>query len=83
MVKEKKYLFIFTNGTIYEMYCGINLKDAIWEMSKYTEESSMALLKGFKGFEPYDLDLIKVFNGLASDDHQISKVYIYEEKIYG
>ena len=79
--KEKFYLFTFVDESIYEMKCGISFKDALWEMAKYTGESSELLLKSLNGFEESDIDsMVALFNHFAY--HAIEKVYIIDEVLY-
>lgn len=81
-MKEKFYLFLFDNGSTYEMTCGISFKDALWEMSKYTGRNSTRLLKALKGFDENDIDgIIDLFECL-SVGKRIEAVYIVEKKIY-
>lgn len=79
--KEKFYLFTFVDESVYEMKCGISFKDALWEMAKYTGESSELLLKALNGFEESDIDgMVALFNHFAY--HSIEKVYIIDEVLY-
>lgn len=79
--KEKFYLFTFVDESRYEMKCGISFKDALWEMAKYTGESSELLLKSLNGFEESDIDgIVALFNHFAY--HDIEKVYIVDEVLY-
>ena len=78
---EQKYLFCFDDGSFYEMNCGISFKDALWEMSKYTDQSSTILQKCLVGFDRNDIDgIITIFHHFSYKT--ISKVYIIKDKIY-
>lgn len=78
---ETFYLFMFADGSIHEMTCAINFKDAVWETAKYTGFGSELLLKCLKGFEPDDIGgIISVFNHFSMS--KIAKVYVVEKKNY-
>ena len=80
-VKEQIYLFVFEDGSTYEMNCGISFKDALWEMSKYTDQSSVMLMKCLKGFDDEDIEeIINLFHHFAYK--KIAQVYIIKEKLY-
>lgn len=79
---EKFYLFQFDDDSFYEMTCGISFKDALWEMSKYTNQSNETLCTCLKAFDSNDVQgLIKLFHFFSYK--KIEKVYIIEKKIYG
>lgn len=73
------YLFVFQNGDIYEMTCGVSLKDAIWEMAKYRNISSEHMRKSLEVFDDKD-DIIKQVNFYISDN-PIEHIYIVKERI--
>lgn len=81
-MEEKKYLFIFSDNSFYEMYCGVSYEDALWEMSKYTNTSSEVLRKAL--WEPPITtdkgELTAIYNGL-NPGHMIKRVYTFEERI--
>ena len=78
---EKFYLFHFDDGSSYGMTCGINFKDALWEMSKYTGQSSELLCKCLKTFDSDDIKgIIELFHHFSIK--KIEDVYIVEKKIY-
>lgn len=79
-MKERFYLFVFEDNSIYEMTCGISLKDAVWEMAKYCGWGSETLLKALKGFESNDIDILNFVNHFA--DSRIKAVYIVTSKIF-
>lgn len=84
-VKEQIYLFVFEDDTVYEMSCGISLKDAIYEMSKYTGNSSELFRKSIFSdeFGENDVDdLVNLFNHWCCYS-PIKTVYIVQEKLYG
>ena len=79
-MKEKKYLFLFTDNSLYEMTCGISYKDAVWEMSKYTNTHNDTLLSALRGFKPNGVNgITEVYNGLTTE-HKIRRCYIYTER---
>lgn len=78
---EKCYLFHFSDDSLYEMTCGISFKDALWEMSKYTGQSSELLCKCLKSFDSDDVKgIIDLFHHFS--DKTIEDVYIVDKKIY-
>lgn len=82
-MNEQFYLFIFDDGSKYEMTCGTSLKDAVWEMSKYTGNSSELFRKSLfsNEFGENDVDdIVKLFNHWCFT--QLESVYIIKEKIY-
>ncbi len=82
--KEQPYLFVFEDDTTYEMQCGISLKDAVWEMAKYTGNSSEMFRKSLfsKEFKDDDVnDIINLFNHWCYYS-PIKAVYVVREKIY-
>ena len=79
--KEQFYLFHFNDDSFYEMTCGINFKDALWEMSKYTGQSSELLCKCLKSFDGNDVEgIIQLFHHFSTKI--IEDVYIVDKKIY-
>lgn len=82
IMNEQIYLFVFDDDTTYEMNCGISLKDAVWEMSKYTGNASELFLKALRGFEENDVDgIVALFNRFFYYSI-IKSVYIVREKIF-
>ena len=80
-MNEQHYLFLFNDGSKYDMTCGISFKDALWEMSKYTDQSSELFMKCLKGFSDEDIkDIITLFHHFSYKT--ISQVYIIKEKLY-
>ena len=80
MMKEKKYLFIFDDNSLYERTCGISYKDAVWEMSKYTKTNNDILRLALSGFKPNDVNgITEVYNGITTE-HKIRRVYIYNDR---
>ena len=80
-MNEKFYLFIFNDGSSYEMTCGVSFKDAFWEMCKYTDQAEELLRKCLGGFDSDDIEgIVTIFHYFAYKD--ISKVYIVEKKLY-
>ena len=83
-VKEQIYLFVFEDDSVYEMSCGISLKDAIYEMAKYTGNNSEMFRKSIFSdeFGENDVDdLVKLFNHWCYG--AIKAVYVVREKLYG
>lgn len=82
-MKEIFYLFRFSDLTTYEMKCGISLKDAIYEMSKFTNTSSEVFRKALegKGFGSNDIDLVFLYNRL-NPDHRIIDIYDVNAAIF-
>ena len=81
-MEEKKYLFIFTDNSFYQMTCGISYEDALWEMSKYTHTCSEVLRKALWE-APITTDIHEItaiYNGL-NPNHMIKMVYTYEDRI--
>ena len=84
MIPEQFYLFLFENDTSYEMTCGISLKDAVYEMSKYTGNSSELFRKCLFSEEIGENDvedIIALFNHFCYY-YPIDKIYIVKEKIW-
>ena len=84
MMTEQFYLFLFEDNTSYEMTCGISLKDAVYEMSKYTGNSSELFRKCLfsKEIGENDVeDMIALFNHFCYYS-RIDKIYIVKEKIW-
>ncbi len=83
-MKEQFYLFIFENGSLYEMTCGISLKDAVYEMSKRTDNSSELFRKCIFSNEIGENDvedIIALFNHFCYYS-KISRIYVVEKRIY-
>ena len=81
-MKEQIYLFVFEDGTSYEMNCGISLKDAIYEMSKYTGNASEMFRKSLFGHKEADVDgIVALFNHFCYYS-PIKTVYIVKRKLY-
>lgn len=79
---ETYYLFAFLDETIYEMNCAVSFKDAIWEMAKYTGNSSEMFHKCLNGYESNDINgLVDLFNHFCVYS-TIEKVFVIEQKIY-
>lgn len=81
---EQFYLFLFEDNTSYEMTCGISLKDAVWEMSKYTGNSSEIFRKCLFSQEIDENnveDIVTLFNHFCGCC-PIYKIYIVKEKLY-
>lgn len=81
---EKTYLFIFDNDSFYEMSCGVSLKDAIWEMSKYTGNASELFRKSLfsEEFKDDKVDeIIELFNHWCSYRY-ITHVYVVAERLF-
>ena len=82
--QEQIYLFVFADDTVYEMSCGISLKDAVWEMSKYTGNASELFRKSLFSaeFGENDVeDIIKLYNHWRYYS-AIKKVYIVKHRLY-
>ena len=81
-MEEKKYLFLFTDNSLYEMTCGVSYEDALWEMSKYTNTCSEVLHKALWEHPITESvnEITAIYNGL-NPNHMIKRVYIYEEKV--
>ena len=80
-IREQVYLFLFDDGSTYEMSCGISFKDALWEMAKYTNQSDDLLRKCLKGFDENDVEgIISIFHHFAYKN--IVRAYIIKEKLY-
>lgn len=81
-MKEQTYLFVFEDDTTYEMSCGISLKDAIYEMSKYTGNASEMFRKSlFSGEFVEADDIVHLFNHWCYYN-PIKSVYVVQEKLY-
>lgn len=82
-MNEKCYLFRFSDYTTYEMKCGISLKDATYEMSKYTNTSSEIFRKALQGnnFGSDDTDIIYLYNYI-NPTHRIIDVYIIDTVVF-
>lgn len=81
-MKESFYLFIFDDDSIYEMNCAISFKDAVWEMAKYTGNSTDMFRKCLNGYEDEDINgIIDLFNHFCVYD-AINKVFVVERKIF-
>ena len=79
---ETFYLFVFADEGIYEMNCAISFKDAVWEMAKYTGNSTDMFAKCLKGYEDDDINgIIDLFNHFCNY-YAISKVFVVERKIF-
>lgn len=75
-MNETFYLFIFNDNSIYEMNCAVSFKDAVWEMAKYTGNSSDMFCKCLNAYKDDEIDgIIELFNHFCSYD-EISKVYV-------
>ena len=80
-LKEQFYLFLFADDSYYEMTCGISFKDAVQEMSKYTNTSSELFFKALKGFEENDIDdIVQLYNHFSWKT--IEKVYTIDKLLY-
>ena len=80
-MNEKHYLFIFRDGSTYDMTCGVSFKDAFWEMCKYTDQAEELLRKCLTGFDSDDIEgITSIFRYFGYKD--ISKIYIIEKKLY-
>ena len=80
----KFYLFIFNDGSSYEMTCGISLKDAVWEMAKYTGNASELFRKSLFSdeFGEDDAnDIINLFNHWCHYS-RIKSVYVVKKKLF-
>lgn len=83
-MKEQIYLFVFEDDTTYEMCCGISLKDAVYEMSKYTGNSSEMFRKSLfsKEFKENDVDdIVQLFNHWCYYS-RIKSVYVVKKKLF-
>ena len=81
-MKETFYLFIFDDGSTYEMNCAISFKDAVREMAKYTGNSTDMFFKCLNGYESDDINgIIDLFNHFCYY-YLISKVYVVERKVF-
>ena len=83
-MKEHIYLFVFEDDSTYEMSCGISLKDAIWEMAKYTGNASEMFRKSLfsEEFQEDDVDdIVNLFNHWCYYS-MIKTIYIVEKKLY-
>ncbi len=81
-MKKTFYLFVFDDGSTYEMNCAISFKDAVWEMAKYTGNSSDMFNKCLNGYESDDINgIIDLFNHFCVYD-SIHKVFVVEKKIF-
>ena len=79
--KEQFYLFLFADDSYYEMTCGISFKDAVQEMSKYTNTSSELLFKALRGFGSNDIyDIIQLYNHFTWKE--IKRVYTIDKLLY-
>lgn len=84
ITKEQIYLFVFEDDTTYEMCCGISLKDAVWEMAKYTGGVSELFRKSLFSdkFGENDVnDIINLFNHWCYYPC-IKSVYVVKEKLF-
>ena len=81
---EQIYIFIFQDGSHYIMNCGICLKHAVQEMSKYMGFGSELMCKALKGFDNTDIDgIIQLSNQFASGvQESISQVYTVGNVLY-
>ena len=83
-MRETYYLFLFDDGSLYDMYCAISFEDAIWEMAKYTGVGDELLLKSLRGLKKDDTEgMIQLYNKFAYT--KVIKVYevkrvVYDEK---
>ncbi len=83
-VKEQTYLFVFEDGWVYEMTCGISLKDAVYEMAKNIGINSEMFRKLIfsDAFGENDVDdIVKLFNHWSI--YKVKTVYVMREKLYG
>ena len=81
-MNETFYLFLFDDGSTYEMNCAISFRDAVWEMAKYTGNSTDMFNKCLNGYEDDDMDgIIDLFNHFCYYS-AIDKVFIIERKIF-
>ena len=81
-MNETFYLFIFDDGSTYEMNCAISFKDAVWEMAKYTGNSTDMFFKCLNGYESDDINgIIDLFNHFCNY-YLISKVFVVERKVF-
>lgn len=83
-MKEQIYLFVFEDDTTYEMCCGISLKDAVWEMAKYTGDVSELFRKSLFSdeFGKDDVnDIVNLFNHWCYYPG-IKSVYLVEKKLF-
>ena len=78
---EKHYLFIFDDGTRYDMRCGISLKDAIWEMAKYTGDTCEMFRKALFGYPDENADELVRLYGMFGW-RRIIAIYIIAEQLY-
>lgn len=83
-MNETFYLFIFNDESTYEMNCAVSFKDAVWEMAKYTGNSSDMFCKCLEAYKDDEIDeIIELFNHFCSYDYdRISKVYVIDRKIF-
>lgn len=84
MIPTQFYLFLFEDNTSYEMTCAISLKDAVYEMSKYTYNSSELFRKCLFSNEIGENDvedIVALFNRFCYCS-PINKIYIVKEKVW-
>lgn len=84
ITKEQIYLFVFEDDTTYEMCCGISLKDAVWEMAKYTGNASEMFRKSLfsdEFGEDDTNDIVSLFNHWCYYSC-IKSVYVVKEKLF-
>ena len=77
---ESYYVFVFLDGSTYDMTCGISYKDAVWEMAKYCKFASEHMRKALEGFDSNDVEgITKLVNFYTSDP--IIHAFIVKEKL--
>ena len=79
--REKWYLFVFDDGSRYDMKCGISFKDAIWEMAKYCGDTSEIFRKALFGYPDENVkEILSLYHMFGW--RNIIAVYIVDRLLY-